>query len=837
MANDLPSHALAGRHERLDEIRKHFATLRFMSEDKVVAVYVVGIPGTGKTVLATQYCHMYKSDYSVVLHLDVSSIEKLHYSLVRVAMNGFFGQTFDKQLVMEANLQSTTVLLEHLYNRLMNASNWLIHVDSIGNYFEILPGLLPVPGSSGWGAHGSLIVTIRERDLKQYDMYSRTVDLDGGLTRREAGMLLEKISNDGQSQEIDSVATALERLPLGLVALAMYHGSKRESTPTWTWSDSLHVYSELRNSFRPYPMASPYRNSLIQAVEIMARIDIEDTTYVKGVILVLFGLLNSSRLPENFVYSYWEELNIETTRYRIIDKLSLVGLEKGNVSFFTLHQVTQHVVTVIASETVRGVDYQKNVEAITDVLIDTHKRSKKRTEANSIMLRSLRSYFLYFCEHPLVSLDKRIMLYRALGDISVLTSDGELARVRYTSLALEIMEQHDSQLSSCEQADIYLQGLMSAVNLVNSTASERFYRAGQNALLKREKDGDSNCFRTIMGDLHYHYGSLLKTKGDYGAAEKFLKKAQLLLCDKKSSECFYALEGLYDSQKNKRVYDLQKQTRRTSLRIYIVHLHRLLQSARKRKHEKLIAHLQSRLAVAYLNDNNLSEDEVKLLLKYSIDSSKQYKRIYGESHFRFAQSTTTLAMGLMYVGRLNEAEHFLNLAQKSINNSGNMECDTYGYWAVSKAHYFVRASYGRLYVDEKKGLLRKASSLLQTSYNLAVRKLNHNHPEAATSMMAISYLYVRRAVLEVNETRQLLLRLAFHTFQIASRIRKQSDWRLPCCQLRFPCRRSQWFVLEIELKLQNRPPLGSCMTGKDVVQFRKMKGKGSEHRLFVQRFY
>ena len=833
LANDLPLHTLAPRHEMLNKIRKHFAELHSVFEGKVVGVDVVGIPGSGKTVLATQYCHKYKSDYRVVLHLDVSSIEKLHYSLVQVAMNSFFGQTFDKQLIMEANVQSTTVLLEQLRNRLMNVSNWLIHVDSIGNYFEILPGLLPVPGSSGWGVNGSLIVATTERDLKGYKKFSRMVELGGGLTHREARNLLAEISNDRQSEGIDKVATELERLPLGLVAIAMYHGSRREAILSWTWIDSLRKYSKVKKSLKPYSETSPYRKSLIQAVEMKARENIEDTSSSKGVVLILFGLLNSSRLPENFVLSFGEALNVQSATDTIIDRLSLVNLEKGNVSFFTLHQVTQHVVKQIVSDMVKGVHYHKNVEAITDALIDTHiDHSKKRTEANSIMLRSLRSYFLRFSNHSLISVDKRVMLYRALGDISVLMSDGELARLRYTSLALEIMEQHDSQLSACEKTKIYLQGLMSAVNLVNGTAAETFYRAGLNVLLKREKDDDSECFRTVMGNLHYHYGSLLKTKGAYSAAEKFLKKAQWLLCETKSSECYYAREGLYESQKNKRVYDCQERPCSIALRSHTKRLHSLLASAMNEKYEKLIAHLQSRLAVGYLNNNNLSKHEVNLLLKYSFNSSQQYKTIYGESHSRYAQSTTTHAMGLLYVGKLDEACDFLNLAEKSLSNSGNMEYNTYGYWAVSKAHYFIRLSCGKPNMSEKKDDLMKASSLIQKSYNLAVRKLNHHHPEAAASMMAISYLYVRRAVLEVNETRRLLLRLAFHTFQIASRIRKQSDWRLPCCQLRFPCRRSQWFVLEVS-KSEEVPSLGSCMTGKEAVHFKVRKRK---HKLFVKRF-
>ena len=836
LANDLPSHPLAPRHAKTADMRNQFAALHSMSEGKVVAVYVVGIPGTGKTVLATQYCHKYKSDYSVVLHLDVSSMEKLHYSLVRIAMNSFFGQTFDKELIVNANEQSTTVLLERLRNRLMNASNWLIHVDSVRDYFSVSPGSLPVPGSSSWGVNGSLILATTESDLRQYNIYSRTLDLNDGLTDQEARTLLAEIANDGESQGMDEVVTALERLPLGLVAVAMYHGSRKQLIPSWAWNDSLQVYNKSKDSFRLHPGASPYRCSLIQAIEIKARENIEDTTANKGAIYRLFGLLNSTRLPEEFVRSYWEALNIQSDLYTSIATLSLVHLEKGDVSFFTINQVTQHVVTVIVSETITDGDYFKNVEAITDALIHTQKRFKERTEANSILLRSLRSFFVYFCKHSAVSVDKRVMLYRALGDISVLTSDGQRGRLEYTSRAVTLMEQHDSQLSSCEKACIYLQGLRSAVNLVNCAVAERFYKAGQEALLKGNETGEP-CVRTIKGSLQYHYGFLLKTKGNYRAAERYLLEAQFLLSEEKTAEFYFALEGLYDSQRNKIVYGVQTRTLRVGLKRYIGDLRLLLGSAMKLGNEKLIAYLENRLALAYLNSNVQSINEKALLLEYSRKSSQQYKRLYGESHHRYAQSVTTHAMGLLYVDKLTEAEHHLNVAQESLSSSGNKEYNTYGYWIVSKAHYLVRTSYGRQDVNETKTILKRASCLLQRSFNRAVKKLNYNHPEAASCMMAISYLYVRRAVLEVDETRRLLLRIAFHTFQIASRIRRQSAWRLPCCQLRFPCRRSQWFVLEFNAQSQNRPPLGSCMTGRKAVQFRNERGKEGKHEVFLQRFH
>ena len=357
-------------------------------------------------------------------------------------------------------------------------------------------------------------------------------------------------------------------------------------------------------------------------------------------------------------------------------------------------------------------------------------------------------------------------------------------------------------------------------------------------MLKGNETGHGEpCVRPIKGNLQYHYGFLLKAKGNYRAAKRYLLEAQFLLIEEKTAKFYFALEGLYESQKSKIAYDVQTRTLRVGLKRYIGDLRLLLGSAMKLGNEKLIAYLENRLALAYLNSNVQSINKKALLLEYSRKSSQQYKRLYEESHHRYSQSITTYAMGLLYVDRLTEAEHQLNVAQESLSSSGNKEYNTYGYWTVSKAHYLVRTSYGGRDVNETKTSLKRASCLLQRSFNRAVKKQNYNHPEATSCMMAISYLYVRQAVLEVNETRRLLLRMAFHTFQIASRIRRQSAWRLPCRQLRFPCRRSQWFVLEFNSQSQDRLPSGSCMTGRKALQFRDERGKEGKHKVGLQRFH
>ena len=385
-------------------------------------------------MLATNYCYRYKSDYSVVLFLHLLSLEDLHYSLALITRHNESELPFDEQIATKANVQSILVLLQNLRYLLKRAPSWLIHVDDFRSLFDPLKTFFPLPGSTDWG-NGSLLITRKEKYVGVYNVYRKTVDLDTGLSPAEAKQLVANISKDDDNKRIARVVKELDYLPLGLVNIAVYHGSRKQLNPSWTWSDSLSRYNKSKSSFRLPAEVNLYNKSLVQAVDIAAREAISSYTSNCGITLVLFGMLKATRLPVLFVEKYWEALDIDTTAL-YNDKLLLIAIDKSSVlpiTFFTVHQVTQYVLTGIVNETVRGTAYRRNVEAITDALIGIHEEYLKRLPNNSILLRSVRPYFKMSCGHELVSVDKRILLYCALGVASVLTVDGEQARLKYTS--------------------------------------------------------------------------------------------------------------------------------------------------------------------------------------------------------------------------------------------------------------------------------------------------------------------------------------------------------------------------------------------------------------------
>ena len=373
---------------------------------------------------------------------------------------------------------------------------------------------------------------------------------------------------------------------------------------------------------------------------------------------------------------------------------------------------------------------------------------------------------------------------------------------------------------------------MSAVNLVNDTAALRYYSTGRKVLdgtTSTPKDIDRTCRDATLGELYYHYGSLMNTMGDYHHAERCFKKALPLTPNERPDMLLFVQERLYDSQKHMVGHH-------RSIEEHITGLRELLNFAHKNKAQKAIAHLECKLADGLLNKRSLNDSDTELLLQYSRSSAELYKRIYGESHFRYVQSVTTYSRGLIRAWRLDEAKESLSVAETSFNNSGNLQHSTHGYWAVSKAHFYIAKTFRTSSLKKKKFLYKEALVLLASSYNDTVRTLRYNHPEAAATMLAISYLYVRRAIWKENETRGWLLKMAFHTFRIAARLRRRQNWPLPCCDLKFPCPRTQWFVLEERLPISfSQASSGYCTTGRK----RPHAQEKSTHKLqsIVHRFH
>jgi tetratricopeptide (TPR) repeat protein len=818
LLSSLPRHHILDRKDKLTEIQHQFLRLRSDHDRKVVAVNVVGIPGSGKTVLAVKYCDHYKSGYSIVLPLNLHSLEALHSSLVLVTRHNHSGLPFDEQAATSATKQSILQLLQRLHSLLKEAPSWLIHVDGFGTLFDPLPSFFPLPGSTDWG-NGSLIITRQKKYEVDDDIYQKTVDLDTGLNPVEAIQLVANVSKDDDHTGIDKVVKELDYMPLGLLGIAAFHRSRKERRPWWTWNDSLSQYNKRKGLFRLPVEVNPYNKSLVQAVDIVAGDLINSSTSECGPVLILFGMLKATHLAEIFVEKYLESLNRDPTALTN-DQLVLITIDNSNiVSFYNIHQVTQYVLTNIVKETVVPTTYERNVEAIIDALIGIHEEFSKRSANNSILLRSVRSYFKVFCDDPLVSVDKRILMCRALGDVSVLTVEGEQARLKYTNMAVEIMETERSGLSLCQKAQICLQALMSAVNLVNDTAAWRYYRAGRNFLEGQSHDVDRDCRDTTLGELYFHYGSLMNTVGDYHHAERCFEMALPLIPSGKP-ELLFVKERLYDAQKNMVVGRRHWKKHRVVGRPpfideHIRDLKDLLNRAHKIKFSKGIAHLECKLADSLLNKRHLNGSDMESLLQYSSNSAELYKRIYGKGHFRYIQSVTTHSKGLIRAWRLDAAKESLSLAKTSFNYSGNLQHSTRGYWAVVKAHLYIAETFRTSNLTKKQSLSKEALALLVSSYNDTVRTLRYNHSDAAATMLAISYLYVRRAVWKVDDARKWLLRMAFHTFRIAANLERRSKWPLPCCELRFPCRRSQWFVLNEEnSSLISQASSGECITGR-----------------------
>jgi tetratricopeptide (TPR) repeat protein len=190
----------AGRFDVLDEIRR---TLRRSARAAVLPQTLHGLGGVGKTQVAIEFAHRFKSDYDLVWWVPAEDELSIRRSLVSMARKLGLAQADDAQLVIESALDE--LRLGRLYAR------WLVVFDNAAEP-EVVRPYLPT-GS------GHILITSRNRSwitassVIEVDVFQPDESVEF-LTRRWAGLT---------DEEAAQLAERLGHLPLALDQAVAVH--------------------------------------------------------------------------------------------------------------------------------------------------------------------------------------------------------------------------------------------------------------------------------------------------------------------------------------------------------------------------------------------------------------------------------------------------------------------------------------------------------------------------------------------------------------------------------------------------------------------------------------
>ena len=190
---DPPQHkAYINRSEELTQLKKLFDSFDTSTDDKVVyAVYLVGMPGSGKSELACQYGKLvYKSgEVSTVITLNTESKKQFQDDLIDALLE--LKAAKGTEATQEEFRKKEIVNLVHeLRVLLQERPGWLLIIDNIRNLHTTQTSFyegLPKPGTERWG-QGYMLLTTQVHIRKEGKFVK--INTTNGMTQNDAKTFL-----------------------------------------------------------------------------------------------------------------------------------------------------------------------------------------------------------------------------------------------------------------------------------------------------------------------------------------------------------------------------------------------------------------------------------------------------------------------------------------------------------------------------------------------------------------------------------------------------------------------------------------------------------------------
>jgi MinD-like ATPase involved in chromosome partitioning or flagellar assembly/tetratricopeptide (TPR) repeat protein len=196
-----------GREKDLGLLREE---LREYGTALVVPVSVQGLGGVGKTQVALEYVHRFKSDYDLVWWVDCGQPQFIDASLADLGKE--MREKFGIGAPATAYVEEASRLTLQALSQVQAEPRWLLVFDNAEDIDEISP-YIPAKG-------GHVLITSRSRDWADH-AHARPVQIEV-FTRPESVQHLRQRIPSISPDDADKVADALGDLPVAVAAAGAY---------------------------------------------------------------------------------------------------------------------------------------------------------------------------------------------------------------------------------------------------------------------------------------------------------------------------------------------------------------------------------------------------------------------------------------------------------------------------------------------------------------------------------------------------------------------------------------------------------------------------------------
>ena len=383
------------------------------TSDKVVyAVYLVGLPGSGKSELARQYGNLLfeRGEVSTVITLSTESEGQFRDDVIQAIIKLKAAEGTDTKK-KDYNEETIEDLIEELQKLLTGRRpGWLLIVDNIRNTKITRGGFykkLPNPGTKNWGKGYMLLTT--QVFLLDDDKFVRIKKTNEGMTPNDAKQFLCELVRRGKGDcpdgDAEAIVKRLEYLPLGILAAGTFI-EKKMKWKSYTIAEYLQTFDNENSKALNISMSSKtdYPHSMRTALLLAVQNSVEgdsDANSVKD-FCAFVGFINKEEIRSKRVQSYLEmKGHSEESIQKLINFPLVDFLEEKKV--FRVHQVTRdafraELIERSTRHSARGDLLLENIQYISHFFFIGY-------ETEKVMLWEVHSYFHYVRSHHDYSLN------------------------------------------------------------------------------------------------------------------------------------------------------------------------------------------------------------------------------------------------------------------------------------------------------------------------------------------------------------------------------------------------------------------------------------------------
>ena len=404
-----PQHNCITRTEELTQIKELFNSFDTSADDEkvVYAVYLVGLPGSGKSELARQYGNLVfkNGDVHTVITLNTETEKQFKDDIVEalLQLKAAKGTHPTQEEFSKKAIQSLVYELRVL---MRERPGWLLIVDNIReatqrSFYE----QLPIPGTEIWGQGYMLLTT--QVHIRKKGQFVKIKSTNEGMTSNDAKQFLcelvrRRAKGDCPDGDAETIVRKLEYLPLAILAAGTFIEEKMK-LELYTLADYQEKFDEENAKAFDITM-SDYPHSMRTALLLAVRNKVggdSDANIFKDVFAFL-GFVDKEEITSHVVIGYLKTNGHRKGNILKLTNFTLVNyLEEEKV--FRIHQVTR--------DTFRAelIERSKRHSARGDLLLENFQNIShfffSRYDGNKNEIWEVQSYFRYILSHQNYSLN------------------------------------------------------------------------------------------------------------------------------------------------------------------------------------------------------------------------------------------------------------------------------------------------------------------------------------------------------------------------------------------------------------------------------------------------